>query len=304
MTTNELAHLSNDALLAETKRVADVERRSMAELLTLLIEVERRGLCERLGYSSLFAYCTKELGLSEQAAYSRITAARTVRRFPAMLPMLEDGALTLSSVGLLAPHLTEENQEALLDGAKDRSTRDVQKLVAHAHPQPDIPTSLRALPSRNVVAPLAPARYLLKVTVGQETHDKLERAKDLLRHTIPTGDLAEILDRALTLLVQDAERTKAGATARPRPPRPAKAHTRHVPAAIRRAVWARDQRRCAFVGARGRCDATAFLEFHHVVPFGAGGATTVENLELRCRPHNAHEARAFFGDQASQAAAP
>jgi hypothetical protein len=67
----------------------------MAELLTLLIEVERRELCEQLGYPSLFAYCMRVLGLSEQAAYSRITAARAVRRFPAMLPMLGDGALTL-----------------------------------------------------------------------------------------------------------------------------------------------------------------------------------------------------------------
>lgn len=33
----------------------------------------------------------------------------------------------------------------------------------------------------------------------------------------------------------------------------------------------------------------------HVEPFAAGGAATVENIELRCRPHNAHEARLFFG---------
>jgi len=102
MTTIELATLSDEALLAETKRVAEVERRSMAELLTLLIEVDRRHLCPTLGYSSLFAYCTGALGLSAQAAYSRITAARAVERIPAMLPMLADGALTLSSVGLLA----------------------------------------------------------------------------------------------------------------------------------------------------------------------------------------------------------
>jgi len=35
-------------------------------------------------------------------------------------------------------------------------------------------------------------------------------------------------------------------------------------------------------------------EFHHLVPFAVGGATTIENLQLRCRSHNAHEADVFF----------
>jgi hypothetical protein len=45
----------------------------------------------------------------------------------------------------------------------------------------------------------------------------------------------------------------------------------------------------------GRCAETAFLEFHHVRPFGAGGGATVENIQLRCRSHNSHEAREYFG---------
>ena len=58
----------------------------------------------------------------------------------------------------------------------------------------------------------------------------------------------------------------------------------------------RDSGRCAFVGSHGRCAETAFLEFHHVEPYAAGGEATVQNIELRCRAHNAYEARLFFGD--------
>jgi 5-methylcytosine-specific restriction endonuclease McrA len=315
MTTNRLQDMSDEALVAETKRVAEVERRSMAELLELLIEVERRNLCQSLGCSSLFKYCTTVLGLSEQAAYSRINAARAAGRFPAVLPMLADGALTLSSIGLLAPHLTEDNHDALLDAALRKSTREVQKLVACANPQPDIPASVRALPAtatgsatsttqaaRHVVAPLAPRRYLLKVTIGEETHVKLERARALLRHVIPDGDPAALLDRALTLLIDDAERTKCAATSRPRVARSSRSiatRTRHIPAMVKRAVWQRDQGRCAFVGSLGRCEETAFLEFHHVEPFAAGGASEVDNLQLRCRAHNQYEARLYFGDEIS-----
>ncbi|MGH2406229.1 MAG: HNH endonuclease [bacterium] len=38
-----------------------------------------------------------------------------------------------------------------------------------------------------------------------------------------------------------------------------------------------------------------FLEFHHVVPYARGGRSTVDNIELRCRTHNAYEAERLFG---------
>jgi 5-methylcytosine-specific restriction endonuclease McrA len=56
-------------------------------------------------------------------------------------------------------------------------------------------------------------------------------------------------------------------------------------------VWERDQGQCAFVGAQGQCRQTAFLEFHHIVPFAEGGAATIDNISLRCRQHNGHEAQ-------------
>ena len=39
---------------------------------------------------------------------------------------------------------------------------------------------------------------------------------------------------------------------------------------------------------------------HHCVPFADGGAATVENIELRCRAHNAYEAELFFGVEVSR----
>jgi hypothetical protein len=65
---------------------------------------------------------------------------------------------------------------------------------------------------------------------------------------------------------------------------------------VRREVWRRDEGRCTFVGREGRCGEMSFLEFHHVEPYATGGAATVANIQLRCRAHNAYEARLFFGD--------
>jgi hypothetical protein len=325
--------LSEHDLLTETKRAAAVERSATAQLLALLAEVDSRGSYLRLGFNSLFAYCTQVLRLSESAAYSRITAARATRRFPTLLSLVDEGALSLTTVGLLSPHLTEQNHAELFDAARLKSKRDIERLVAAIHSQPDIPPSVRALPARPVIAdavapgsndgsvaaanlpleptaprasrpdlvtPLAPRRYLIRMTVSEETHEKLQRARDLLRHSIPDGDPGAIVDRALTLLLRQAERDKLGAAARPRTLRPrddrASAEGRCVPASVRREVWARDLGRCAFEGSEGRCRETGGLEFHHVIPFACGGPTTVDNLQLRCRAHNAFEAKEAFGD--------
>ena len=66
------------------------------------------------------------------------------------------------------------------------------------------------------IAPLAPERYRIQLTVSRETHDKFRRAQALLRHAVPSGDAAEIFDRALTLLVERLERQRFAETARPR----------------------------------------------------------------------------------------
>jgi hypothetical protein len=339
MANTNPASLSDPDLLTATFRATQTERDATARLVALLAEVDARRLYLGEGYSSMFVFCTRRLRMSEHAAYARIEAARLARRIPGILDRLADGRLSLTTIGLLAPHLDDDHCEALLDAATHQSKREVERLIASLHPQPAIQTSVRALPismataaiasaptppasseslapaiaaveqpagaaasrplaitacrSVPVVAPLGPRQYLLRVTIGEETQRKLERARDLLRHDVPDGDLAAIIDRALTLLLSKAEHTKfAAATARPRVrvAAPPPTRSRRIPAAVRRAVWARDQGRCSFIGHSGRCGETGFLEFHHVVAFAAGGPSTVENLELRCRPHNGYEA--------------
>jgi len=81
--------------------------------------------------------------------------------------------------------------------------------------------------------------------------------------------------------------------------------SRHIPAEVKREVWLRDEARCAFVAASGqRCTERAFLEFHHCEPYGVGGEPTVDNISLRCRPHNVYEAELVFGSPGGHADSP
>jgi 5-methylcytosine-specific restriction endonuclease McrA len=71
---------------------------------------------------------------------------------------------------------------------------------------------------------------------------------------------------------------------------------RHIPAAIRRAVFARDERRCTYKDDSGqRCRETQGLELHHSRAFARGGAHSLENVTLRCRAHNDLAAEQDFG---------
>jgi hypothetical protein len=295
------------------------------------MELDSRRLYLGEGFSSLFTYCTHVLHLSEHAAYNRIEAARAARRFPVILELIAESAVTLTSVRLLAPHLTLQNHQDVLERARHKSKRDIEMLVAGLHPQPDVLPAVRKLPTPAVptmpaaktaklvtfadtdaagampqanklpasrpaeVKPIAPERYKIQFTVERATYDTLRRAQDLLRHTVPTGDPAVIFGRALSLLVDELERRKTAATDRPKPARSANGTSRHIPAAVRRTVWQRDGGQCAFEGTHGRCAETGFLEYHHVVPFAAGGETSTENVQLRCRAHNGYEAEQYFG---------
>ena len=323
-----LRRLPDAALVARAKRLVARARRATALLLAHLAELDTRDVHLRAGYSSLFAYCRETLGLSEHDVYNHLEAARAARRLPRVLEQVASGAVNLTTVRLLGPHLTPENHAAVLDSARGKRRAQVEEMVARLAPFPEAPAFVRKLPTPGAsapppppapaaretppppswrpapsgdVRPLAPDLYRLQVTIGGATLEKLRLAKDMLRHAIPSGDDASVLDRAFTALLADLLRSKFAATEHPRPSQPPAPGSRHIPAEVRRAVWLRDLGRCAFVGTNGRrCDERAFVEFHHVRPYAAGGEASAENIELRCRRHNDYEARTFFG--ASRAA--
>jgi hypothetical protein len=331
------SNLSDDQLLAEVKRLVAHERSATAALIRSLMELDARRLYLGEGCSSLFTYCTQILRLAEGSAYNRIEAARAARRFPIILDVLDDGSVTLTAVRLLAPHLTHDNHRDVLASARHKTKREVELLIAALSPKPDTRSVVRKLampsvvaiplpagtpcpepiaavehrpeasaaditesPRRAHLAPLTPERYKVQLTISRETHDRLRRIQDLLRHVIPNGDPAEIFDRALTVLLADLERRRYAATPNPRAGRNQAVQSRHIPAAVKREVWKRDEGRCAFVGAKGRCNETGFLEFHHVEPFAAGGGAAATNIELRCRAHNQFEASLYFGTAAPE----
>jgi 5-methylcytosine-specific restriction endonuclease McrA len=154
---------------------------------------------------------------------------------------------------------------------------------------------------RPVVKPLSPARYKVQFTASAELHEKLNRLQALMRSSVPDGDLAAIIEEAVT---EKLERLEAKRFARSKAPRKTLEQTstipssRYIPAPVRRAVRERDGNQCTFVGSSGnRCTKRDNLEFHHRDPFGRGGDHSPENLQLVCRIHNAYFAERDYGEE-------
>ena len=315
---NTLQLLSNRELLDATRALAREACEVEADLLVHLAEIDERKLYLDAAFPSLFAFCVGELAFSEDAAYSRILVARAARRLPVVIDALRSRRVHLTGLRLLVPHLIAENCEEVLARAAGKSKRDVEELVARLAPQPPVAALVRkvlaarmtpvsapvlpmaaapAPPPRPVVRPLAEDSWKVQFTANDLFRNKLRMAQDLLRHRVRDGDLAAIFERALDLLIERVKKQRFASGRSPRTPAATKpSESRHVPAAIRRAVYDRDRGRCAFVDESGRrCPETGFLELDHVDGYARTRAHAADAMRVLCHAHNQHAAELIYG---------
>lgn len=138
-------------------------------------------------------------------------------------------------------------------------------------------------------------RFEIRFTAKGDTMAKLKMVQDLLSHALPNGDIAGVFDRALTALAEQLLSKQFSVTSAPRatPDSPSAADE---PAAVKRAVYLRDRGRCTYVAEDGRrCESRRFLQFDHTQGKAVGGGFTVDNVRLRCGPHNRLEAERLYG---------
>jgi hypothetical protein len=293
VTLEEVGRFTDQQLIARLRGLVRADQALGGRLLVHLGEVDARGLYRERAYSSMFAYCVEELHMSEAEAYLRIQAARLGRQFPLVVQLFERGALHLSAIKLLGPHLTPDNYVQVLERASGRGKREIELLVAELAPKPDVPSRMRKLPEmrrapasrarapiappldvhaaslgahpapsvlgasiaalpvgaseasrapfvlegfiaaptigaseasfaleaprpRASFVPLSPGRHEVKFTAGQGLRDKLEQLQDLLRHRVPDGDLAVIVELAVDLFFDKTMKQRFAQTQAPK----------------------------------------------------------------------------------------
>jgi 5-methylcytosine-specific restriction endonuclease McrA len=264
---------------------------ALHQLAKHLTETNHRSVLERAKHKS-----SREIDLLVAEIAPRPDVASRVRALPRQPAARSANSLTSLGSGTSPDHAMSDD-------------------TASAAPTP--PASNARKNIKPIVA-LSPRRYKVEITIDQTTHDKLRMLEDLSANQVLSADPADIVSRALDLLLTYTLKKKAALTDKPRERvandggQQSVTRSRSIPAAIRRGVWQRDTGRCAFVDEQGRrCPATRAVEYHHIVPYGRGGQHELDNITLRCQAHNQFQADLDFGRgfmngmrQSEQAARP
>ena len=303
-----------------TFRLAELlksEHSAMADFVAVLADFDERRLWEQLGYTSLFWFLHRELGISKSAAFYRKTAAELVQGHPEVIEHLRSGELCLTSIAELAKVLTRENKAEVLPRFFTLSAREAKEVTAALLPaeapplrdlvtvvQPPAPMLRGPRPTESAtVTELAPssgsapnlgganpgvpgvasAPALAAPPAHATGFDVEPLTADLRRlHITVSKRLLDKIDAA-----RDALRQARGARS-----------GRYVPDQVRRAIWERDEGRCQWTMEDGGvCGSTHQVELDHVTSYAMRGRiTSAEDGRLLCRPHNDRHAREVFGD--------
>jgi hypothetical protein len=273
-----LSQLSDNELLTRIPAIVQAERIASADVIEHLMEVQRRRLYLEQACSSLYTYCCERLGYSEDAALKRARVARLALRFPRVLDELRSGAIHLTGLFLLERYLNDENAEELLAAARGTSRRELEKLLAVRFPRPAVPSTIEALDgaagdatggshrdaasgpslwfscpetatstarggshasdSQSRLEPLSAERYRVEFTASAALRAKIEQARELTSHALPSGDVALLFERALDELIERELKRRVGA-GKPRR-RKVRPDSRYIPLIIASQVWERD----------------------------------------------------------------
>jgi Asp-tRNA(Asn)/Glu-tRNA(Gln) amidotransferase B subunit len=253
-----LKSLSDSSLHKGLIELARRERALLSQILAHLREVDNRKLYSAHQCSSLFDYCVRMLKYSEGQAARRVSASRLLREVPELTESILRGELNLTHLNQANSFFKEEGitnktQKAkVLEQIKGKTTRESESLLWSLK-QADTP--------RKVI-----------ITIMEDTREALEELKNLGAHKVHDLDglLMEMARITKAAWLPQVQRRSSGA----------RVDRRYVPAQIKASVWKRDQGRCKNCGGRHA------LQYDHIMPFGAGGKTKLENLQLLCRNCN------------------
>jgi 5-methylcytosine-specific restriction endonuclease McrA len=292
-------------------------KKSEAELMNVLIDVESQRVFLKRGHASLFSYVVNELGLGENTAYCLITVARKARQFPALRARIQSGAMTLSNARRVASVLTLQNQEEWISKACELSSRQLEKEIVKE--KPSHATVERA-------SYVSSDRIRLEIGLSEREMLRLRRVQDLMSQSrrksvsleeviqelsglyLRKNDPVEIAKRHHVRKAASSNQKTYGtssiqagtpnACTRQSDLEPTELKqtdtfkvlvTKRVPIAssIKHQVNLRDQRRCTHLLPNGaRCNQSRFVEIHHKVPVNQGGSNELQNLTTLCSAHH------------------
>ncbi|MCM2348904.1 MAG: HNH endonuclease [Bacteriovoracaceae bacterium] len=253
----DLKHLTDKALLQDTKKFVQKEREVTTVILHHLKEINSRKLFSDLKYASLFEYCVKELGYNESSAFRRIEASKLLKDIPQIEKKIEEGSLTLSNIAKAAQFFKDNNisevvdKKMILSEVENLSTRECdKKLNSFVNKDED----------RRV-----------RISILEKTHIELFELKGFIAKKMNFDELIMyLIKNSKEKIEKDKFKQNSGVSSLS-----AQKAGRVISASVKREVYIRDMK-CV------QCGSRFHLNYDHRKPYALGGKSTFENIRLLC----------------------
>jgi len=269
--------MNTAALHDKAVSLAKTYKQSEAELLTVLIALERNDGFRELNYPNLFVYCQKSLALSEAQACYFLKVARTADKVPELVEAVTSGEISLSQARRVAAVITPETAAHWIEKAATLPQRELERAVTVANPKSIVHEKIK---------PIAPERSEMRLGISVNLERKLQRVREVLSHAKKSPVTLEMaLEEMAELFLERKDPVAKAKRVKPKATKPSLG--RSVPAAVKHEVNRRDEGKCqALLPNREVCGSPLWVEQHHIRPRSFGGPNLPANLITLCSQHH------------------
>lgn len=320
-----LSHLLHNAITMHEKAKTCARNflQSEKELLSTLIEMDKRRIFRELGYTGVFNYCLKALFFSESQAGYFSGIVKKVREVPELKVAIDNNKLSVSKARRIIPVITPETHQQWIDKAATLTQKELEKEVAAKNTKV----------VRETLKPVSQTRYELKLGIGEKLQADWKRVQDLVSkkkkanlsmeevfghvvlYFLDREDPVKKAERALaansctghnaeTPLTKVPDVQPAAMLVHKPQAKTGPVHKslngvssatvsksdvtgrltgRKLPAYIVHQINLRDKGKCQVIG----CQNSRFVELHHMHPFSQGGEHSLLNVRTLCSQHHA-----------------
>jgi hypothetical protein len=251
-------------------------KKTEAELLEILDQIDRKKIFLQMGYGSLFDYSVKALGLTEGTAYNFVNVMRKARKVPELRVAIASGELTISKARKISSILTSENQAEWINAAKALSQKAIEHKVATA-----FPSQARSERSKYI----SKERLEIKLSISEALFKKIKRIQDLeSKRQKCAVNWEETVEALANLYLEKKDPVRKAERVLVKKEKSVQQFSRIVsrtiPAHILHQVNTRDKGQCQI------CGNTRWTEVHHKLEWSRGGKHNLENLVTLCSAHH------------------
>lgn len=283
--------LDGETLIAILDKRVELESHNESEILCLIAEIMHRRLWIQYGATSMFDFMTRaHYHYAPVVAQRKIDAARLLQLLPEIQDYIESGEVNLTQLGMMASALRQKivpikDQREILEAIKGHTVKNTQ-VILNEMLEIEVKTRPKVRVQRD-------GSVRVEMTFSKEQWAEIERAKELISHSVPSGDLTEVVTYCARFTASKKDPSTSIKEVKVRREStlesPGESNSKSISRAARRYVFRRD-RTCRFIHPNGeRCNSRYQLQVDHIVSRWRGGGNEVDNLQLLCGVHNRYK---------------